>query len=1669
FERNGTIYIEVMDGSRRTRLIEITKGHVKIWSFSYDQAGGLVATVWTEYDALNADGTRITAQEISGLFDTEKNSIDTSRMLFRGYELKRKITRGDVTTWTTKGMSIEWTPHTTASGERKYNISKMTRNYIEYEATRASAEDIANNRVVWTEGSGDTAIKYSQIKYSTYTKITDISWGQINNEYKVNGFKTTEEWTNYSDSWEKEDMNSVHTPAATGDDTWVHKQTLTTGRKTRDIQYEQKGNEFVVSRYINNSESWKEDVWTDASGTEVRRQTPWSRSTIDITYRDGTPRNMTYRREAFIYDDLHKDGFWTVLHKESDWDATADNGKGKWRDIVSYSLATTDGVNWYNYNPSAVSASNLFEYVAMLVGGNILSASTLSEFSSAINSIQSGVTSASIYSSLSGLISALQALGINIIVGDFDNFATSKMSFRDYLTILIGKKKMTAAGLNQDSFNNFGTNPSIMDILTGIIGKDNAQGLEALTNIVLAGLGLTPANLSITNIQGALDFIRSLDNPALIKELSNRIWDRLTSIQDILSQPGIGLTRDNLLDRFFASGQDNLWNFFVSFYSGSTGNTLLESRGITSESLNSIFTGEVLYAFLKAKITNNPALFNTFGLTPAEFLARLGLTPSSLSGWTGGNFLDFISKKASIGGIFSLYNPAVHGTLWNFLTQDLKISASRLNAIGLRDDNVNPEYSKYYDQNGVPITPWAYLASIMNADVRARLGITDNLMNYINDFANREIRARWGYSYNIGTGTFGLGLGALPATAQFNFNVPNIQASGNHSPTIYRPVPSAPGTLWAGARAGVREILDNIKSLLTRLMNASPEERQAILNNLGLGHLTIKEGIDFTRIIGLLGQLSENAINCAVEALYNLLGGRVGRAQLAEMAILVDILTGTLTPEALSQAVSSGQLFLSMYSIAETARMKGVNLAGYQVADIRAFTGNNLNIIAHIRVGGSNTGNHFVVIRAITNTHVTYVDGEGEHTESIEDFNAKFTGSVLLPDNRAPPVNATRLSNADLQTKLGGINSLGALTGLNPGLTYANITAAYLNNQLSSLTFNTAGIIDGNWLFTYLYSIEFTRDNRGRITGQKTTVYENIPSLGLIKTSLEVSEFIWKNGKVGGVVTGSVITTYEYIPGQEAPVLSGIRKTENMYNPQDGRYMQVTYYNYAGYLEYDSSKPFNINDPLLKDLIIPVARQEIFTRAVKPSDVTLPGYIGGKYQEIRIYDYMGTPFNPLTDTMTSRQYIWNSFEDVNKDNRKEKITNTFNIDPFIKEILTFEKSWKEIQKIDGIDRYVTITQVHETKDFILTSVRVSYKGEFKDVDNVTRFGTVTKIWEAGFDITKDQPTSTVYNYKVKDGDKLVTYTDTFIGTVFDTRQKTYYAKQLTLQGEKMVQVTENWIGKDFLDSFSFTYWGKVTDSLAKDSQGNPIEKTVKITENYLDLNRNNIIDNDPTKADSDTSVIESRYYAYYITGGKLVLERFEGTKDSLFRVSVEERSTVIYNNRAAQKTEYKDPEGAITISTTYTWKEVLRVNINGRETNLVFTITDTYAQDTDLLLTKEFTRRMLTEEANYPRGAIGAVTITETHEAGMKTSVRMTYRIQGAPSEVSSSLAANEKTIITVTKVWEGDVNKDVSLVLRDEPTSINYTYKIIEGEGTNRKLVTYTDTFIGTVFDTRQ
>ncbi|MEK9148790.1 MAG: hypothetical protein AAB267_01945, partial [Candidatus Desantisbacteria bacterium] len=402
---------------------------------------------------------------------------------------------------------------------------------------------------------------------------------------------------------------------------------------------------------------------------------------------------------------------------------------------------------------------------------------------------------------------------------------------------------------------------------------------------------------------------------------------------------------------------------------------------------------------------------------------------------------------------------------------------------------------------------------------------------------------------------------------------------------------------------------------------------------------------------------------------------------------------------------------------------------------------------------------------------------------------------------------------------------------------------------------------------------------------------------------------------------------------------------------------------------------------------------------------------------------------------------------------------------------------EETAGLTGIVGAATLTEVYEVG--VKTSVRVNYriKGVPASLQADLKAGektliSITRIWEAGFDIAKDQPTSTIYTYKVVEKidnkDRLVTYTDTFVGDVFDTRQKTYYAeKTIKDKSIKVVQVAESWIGNNIaLESFSYTYWKENVLT----AEGH---KTVKLTENYLDLNGNNTIE------DSDTAFVESVYYAYYVDeaeAAKLILERFEGSKSDLVRVSIEKRSTKLYKDRVATLSEQMDPvDGKIAISLSYTWKQ--QGGYKGEDSGKVVTVTETLVKGsrddyTDaILLTTEYSHREMNDNAIGKLSTIIKIRETDSY---ILTSIRETYKVKADDRSLPEGLK-NDKFPVTITKIWETGLDTWSYKAGSSDYDSIIYTYKAVDPE---LGVVTYTDTFLRLdrnklqkedTFDTRQ
>ena len=127
--------------------------------------------------------------------------------------------------------------------------------------------------------------------------------------------------------------------------------------------------------------------------------------------------------------------------------------------------------------------------------------------------------------------------------------------------------------------------------------------------------------------------------------------------------------------------------------------------------------------------------------------------------------------------------------------------------------------------------------------------------------------------------------------------------------------------------------------------------------------MEIGQYLGLTKIFNWLKSSTANLINCAVNALYNLIdklgfGQSVSIKALLEKSLLVDILTGVITTDN-----AKGELNLSMFSIQQTAMSEGLTLNGYNIADKTIANVNSLlqtgPFIAHFNI------NHFAMFAMI--------------------------------------------------------------------------------------------------------------------------------------------------------------------------------------------------------------------------------------------------------------------------------------------------------------------------------------------------------------------------------------------------------------------------------------------------------------------------------------------------------------------------------------------------------------------------------------------------------------------------------------------------------------------------------------------------------------------------------
>ncbi|MDH5173792.1 MAG: cysteine peptidase family C39 domain-containing protein, partial [Elusimicrobiota bacterium] len=211
----------------------------------------------------------------------------------------------------------------------------------------------------------------------------------------------------------------------------------------------------------------------------------------------------------------------------------------------------------------------------------------------------------------------------------------------------------------------------------------------------------------------------------------------------------------------------------------------------------------------------------------------------------------------------------------------------------------------------------------------------------------------------------------------------------------------------------IQSIIDEIEQFLNIFIGSTSQERKGILASLGIGDFPLIEltTLGISAIIEWLGDTGTKILNCAINALHSILatlGIEVTTGEIASKTILIDILTGTITPQS-----ASGELTTSMFALVKQAALKGVNLSGAHLS-LEQLQSLSTSAIAHI------DGNHFVVVSRIEDGKVFLSGANGESMISIEDFSSRWNGDVLMTTT---PQEGTALSKQRMKEIRGAAGS----------------------------------------------------------------------------------------------------------------------------------------------------------------------------------------------------------------------------------------------------------------------------------------------------------------------------------------------------------------------------------------------------------------------------------------------------------------------------------------------------------------------------------------------------------------------------------------------------------------------------------------------------------------------
>jgi len=248
----------------------------------------------------------------------------------------------------------------------------------------------------------------------------------------------------------------------------------------------------------------------------------------------------------------------------------------------------------------------------------------------------------------------------------------------------------------------------------------------------------------------------------------------------------------------------------------------------------------------------------------------------------------------------------------------------------------------------------------------------------------------------------------------------------------------------------------------------SQSEKEAFASNLGLSasDLINLSTSDAQKILTWLGSRSLHFGQSAFLSLESLLdqkGITYNREDLATKAILIDVLTGVISP------LDDGDLVISVYSLNKVAEGYGLTLSGANLSweDLLAIYQANptARVIAHIN------GNHYVVITGITQNSITYIDpgiGKDKQNESLtvtkEGFLKAWKGNVTLEQNKVQIVTNYQnkvLSAQETQNIRGAfwgsiLGFLGSIFVWIPGLNLLGLILTGISVAVSAM--------EGDWI-----------------------------------------------------------------------------------------------------------------------------------------------------------------------------------------------------------------------------------------------------------------------------------------------------------------------------------------------------------------------------------------------------------------------------------------------------------------------------------------------------------------------------------------------------------------------------------------------------------------------------